>query len=162
MDSPRRDLRGFAAARPSRNHDAVIKVVIADDHPLVRFAVRRSLEAEDDLEVLGEGRTGQEAVDLTRTLRPDAVVLDYQMPVMDGMSAARIISREQPGVRILMLTAEEDPVIVEEATRAGIHGFVPKADPAEILPRTLRDAVADHPEDVRVVVDPDGARDHSS
>jgi DNA-binding NarL/FixJ family response regulator len=161
MDSVRRDLPG-SLSPPEPERDAVITVVIADDHPLVRFAVRQSLEAEDDLEVLGEGKTGQEAVDLTRDLRPDAVVLDYQMPVMDGVSAARIISREQPGVRILMLTAEEDPVVVEEATRAGIHGFVPKTRPAETLPRTLRDAVAEPSGDVQILVDPDGARDRSS
>jgi two-component system, NarL family, response regulator DesR len=138
----------------------VIKVIIADDHPLVRFAVRSSLEAEEDLEVLGEGRTGQEAVDLTRTHRPDAVVLDYEMPVMDGMSAARIISRELPTVRILMLTAEENPVVVEEATRAGIHGLVQKTDPAESLPRILRKAVADA-DDVQVIVDPERLRHRS-
>jgi two-component system, NarL family, response regulator DesR len=138
----------------------MIKVIIADDHPLVRFAVRSSLEAEDDLEVLGEGRTGQEAVDLTRTHRPDAVVLDYEMPVMDGMSAARIISRELPTVRILMLTAEENPVVVEEATRAGIHGLVQKTDPAESLPRILRKTVADA-DDVQVIVDPERLRHRS-
>lgn len=138
----------------------MIKVIIVDDHPLVRFAVRSSLEAEEDLEVLGEGRTGQEAVDLTRTHHPDAVVLDYEMPVMDGMSAARIISRELPAVRILMLTAEEDPVVVEEATRAGVHGLVQKADPAGTLPRILRKAVADA-DDVQVVLDPDGLRHRS-
>jgi DNA-binding NarL/FixJ family response regulator len=121
----------------------VIRVIVVDDHPLVRFAVRSSLEVEDDLVVLGEGKTGQEAVELSRALRPDAVVLDYQMPVMDGMSAARIISRELPGVRILMLTADEDPVVVEEeAVEAGVGGLVPKTDPADALPRTLRHAVA--------------------
>lgn len=136
----------------------MIRVVIADDHPLVRFAVRNSLEAEDDLEVLAEARTGQEVVELARDLRPDAVVIDYQMPIMDGMSAARIIARELPGVSILMLTAEEDPVVLEEAGRAGIHGFVQKTDPADALPRMVRQAVADRPDDVEIVIEHNGAR----
>lgn len=124
-----------------RTEADVIRVIVVDDHPLVRFAVRSSLEVEDDLVVLGEGKTGKDAVELARALRPDAVVLDYQMPVMDGVSAARIISRELPGVRILMLTAEEDPVVVEDAVEAGIFGLVPKTDPAVALPHTLRHAV---------------------
>jgi DNA-binding NarL/FixJ family response regulator len=131
-----------------------ITVVIGDDHPLVRFAVRQTLEAEEAIEVLGEGRTGREVVDLARNLRPDAVVLDYRMPVMDGMAAARIISEELPKTRILMLTGEEDPVVVEEAVEAGVHGFVQKTDPSDALPDRIRKTVEDT-DQVRVVVDPD-------
>jgi DNA-binding NarL/FixJ family response regulator len=132
----------------------IIRVVIGDDHPLVRFAVRQTLEADEAIEVLGEGRTGREVVDLTRDLRPDAVVLDYRMPVMDGMAAARIISEELPDTRILMLTGEEDPVVVEEAVGAGVHGFVQKTDPSDALPRRIRQAV-ETPPDLHVVVEPD-------
>jgi DNA-binding NarL/FixJ family response regulator len=127
----------------------VIRVIVVDDHPLVRFAVRSSLEAEDDLVVLGEGKTGKDAVELARALRPDAAVLDYQMPVMDGVSAARIISRELPEIRILMLTAEEDPVVEEDAAEAGILGLVPKTGPADALPHAIRLAVADAGLEVR-------------
>jgi two-component system response regulator DesR len=137
----------------------LIKIIIADDHPLVRFAVRQSLDAEDDLEVMAEARTGRDLVDLTRQLRPDAVVLDYQMPVMDGMSAARVLAEELPRVRILMLTSEEDPIVLEEATRAGVHAFVAKTDPAEVLPRRVRQAMAGR---VQVVVEPDGLNDRTS
>lgn len=137
----------------------MIKIIIADDHPLVRFAVRQSLDAEDDLEVMAEARTGRDLVDLTRQLRPDAVVLDYQMPVMDGMSAARVLAEELPRVRILMLTSEEDPIVLEEATRAGVHAFVAKTDPAEVLPRRVRQAMAGR---VQVVVEPDGLNDRTS
>ncbi|HZB02830.1 MAG TPA: response regulator transcription factor [Actinomycetota bacterium] len=135
----------------------MITVIIADDHPLVRFAVRQSLEAENDIEVLGEARTGKEIVDLAHDLRPDAVVLDYRMPVMDGMSAARIIAQELPVVSILMLTAEEDPVLVEEAIRAGIHGLVQKSDPADVLPHRVREAVAGRT-GLRVMVEPERIR----
>jgi DNA-binding NarL/FixJ family response regulator len=135
----------------------MMTVIIADDHPLVRFAVRQSLEAETDIEVLGEARTGKEIVDLARDLRPDAVVLDYRMPVMDGMSAARIIAQELPGVSILMLTAEEDPVVEEEAIGAGIHRLVQKSDPAGVLAHRVREAVAGRT-GLRLVVEPDRIR----
>jgi DNA-binding NarL/FixJ family response regulator len=134
-----------------------IRVVIGDDHPLVRFAVRQTLEADEAIEVLGEGRTGREVVDLARDLRPDAVVLDYRMPVMDGMAAARIISEELPRTRILMLTAEEDPVVVEEATEAGVHGLVQKTDPSDALPHRIRQTIETAAE-LHVVVEPDRER----
>jgi two-component system nitrate/nitrite response regulator NarL len=134
-----------------------IRVVIADDHPLVRFAVRQTLEADEAIEVLGEGQTGREVVDLARDLRPDAVVLDYRMPVMDGMAAARIISEELPDTRILMLTGEEDPVVVEEATEAGVHGLVQKTDPSDALPRRIRQTIETAAE-LHVVVEPDRER----
>lgn len=138
----------------------MIRVVIADDHPLVRFAVRQSLESEEDLEVLGEATTGEQAVELARVHRPDAVVLDYRMPVMDGMAAAGIIAQELPGVCILMLTGENDPLVMEEASGAGVHGLVQKTAPAETLPRLLRQAMVDRG-DLRVVVDP-GSLPHRS
>ena len=134
-----------------------ITVVIGDDHPLVRFAVRQTLEADEAIEVLGEGRTGREVVDLARDLRPDAVVLDYRMPVMDGMAAARIISEELPDTRIVMLTGEEDPVVVEEAVEAGVHGFVQKTDPSDALPDRIRQTVETAAE-LHVVVEPDRER----
>jgi DNA-binding NarL/FixJ family response regulator len=136
----------------------MITVIIADDHPLVRFAVRHRLEAERELEVLGEARTGKEIVDLARDVRPDAVVLDYRMPVMDGMSAARIIAQELPEITILMLTAEEDPTLGEAAVRAGIDGFVQKNYPADVLPHRVREAVAGRP-GLRSIADPDRTRD---
>jgi DNA-binding NarL/FixJ family response regulator len=134
-----------------------ITVVIGDDHPLVRFAVRQTLEADEAIEVLGEGRTGREVVDLARDLRPDAVVLDYRMPVMDGMAAARIISEELPDTRIVMLTGEEDPVVVEEAVEAGVHGFVQKTDPSDALSDRIRQTLETAAE-LHVVVEPDRKR----
>jgi DNA-binding NarL/FixJ family response regulator len=145
---------------------AVIKVVIADDHPLVRFAVRRCLEWEESVEVVGEATTGREAVDLVRRFRPDAVLLDYQMPVLDGMDAARAILEEVPDVAILMLTAEDDAVLEAGAAEAGVHRVIRKDEPPEILLRTLYEVLAsikgqddDH---LDIVIDPDQARDRSS
>jgi DNA-binding NarL/FixJ family response regulator len=156
MDAPAR----------TRVRRAVIKVVIADDHPLVRFAVRRCLEWEESVEVVGEATTGREAVDLVRRLRPDAVLLDYQMPVLDGMDAARAIREDVPEVAILMLTAEDDAVLETGAAEAGVHRVLRKDEPAETLIRTLYEvlgAVTNRDEDhFEIVIDPDQARDRST
>jgi DNA-binding NarL/FixJ family response regulator len=122
---------------------ALIKVIIADDHPLVRFAVRSCLEWEESVEVVGEARTGKEAVDLTLRLQPDAVLLDYHMPVLDGIDAARTIAEEMPEVAILMLTAEDDPILEAEAGRVGVRRLIRKDEPAEILLRTLYQVLAE-------------------
>jgi len=121
----------------------LIKVIIADDHPLVRFAVRSCLEWEESVEVVGEARTGKEAVDLTLRLQPDAVLLDYHMPVLDGINAARTIAEELPEVAILMLTAEDDPILEAEARLVGVRRLIRKDEPAEILLRTLYQVLAE-------------------
>jgi DNA-binding NarL/FixJ family response regulator len=143
----------------------LIKVIIADDHPLVRFAVRRCLEWEESVEVVGEARTGKEAVDLTRRLRPDAVLLDYHMPVLDGIDAARTIAGELPDVAILMLTAEDDPVLEAEAGDVGVRRVIRKDEPAEILLRTLYQVLAEvrgKTEDrLDIVIDPEHLPDRA-
>lgn len=116
----------------------MIRVVIADDHPLVRVAVRTYLETEGGFDVLAEAETGEEAVDLVREHRPDVVVLDYQMPVLDGLQAAKSIGETFPEVGIVMLTAVEDRRVAQEAAGAGVGGVVLKTDPPEALAATLR------------------------
>jgi DNA-binding NarL/FixJ family response regulator len=120
-----------------------IRVLIADDHPLVRFAVRRCLEWEESIEVVGEASTGEEAVALARRFRPDAVLLDYLMPVLDGVGAAKAILEEMPGVAILILTGQDDAVLEEKATEAGVHRLIRKDEPAEVLVRTLYEVLAE-------------------
>jgi DNA-binding NarL/FixJ family response regulator len=120
-----------------------IRVLIADDHPLVRFAVRRCLEWEESVEVVGEASTGEEAVALARQLRPDAVLLDYLMPVLDGVAATKAILEETPGVAILMLTGQDDAVLEEKATEAGVHRLIRKDEPPEALLRTLYEVLAE-------------------
>ncbi len=125
-----------------REQCVVIRVVIADDHPLVRYAVRSFLELESDFCVLAEAETGREAIDLVAAERPDVVLLDHQMPVLDGLAAARKIREAHPDVAIVMLTAEEHPAIEREAVAAGVHGFVRKNEPPEVLLDTIRTAAA--------------------
>ena len=141
----------------------MIKVLIADDHPLVRFAVRRCLEWEESVEVVGEASTGREAVALAREFRPDAVLLDYQMPVLDGIAAAEAISGELPEVAILMLTGDDNNVLEEKAIQSGVHRLIRKDEPAEALLRTLYEVLAElaRPVDERleIVIEADEAAD---
>jgi len=103
-----------------------IRLVIADDHPFFRSGLRNACAAQPDLQVVGEARDGQEAVDLTVRLRPDVVLMDIQMPVLNGVEATRVIAARCPGVRVIMLTAYQQDAYVWEAIRAGAQGYVLK------------------------------------
>ncbi|HEV3473952.1 MAG TPA: response regulator transcription factor [Actinomycetota bacterium] len=116
----------------------MIRVVIADDHPVLRLAVRHRLEAEDDIEVLAEAGSGQEAVAIVRAVQPDLVVLDYQMPNLDGLEAARAIHVALPDVVVVMLTGWEDRDLADAAERAGVAGFVLKSESPDRLLETIR------------------------
>jgi DNA-binding NarL/FixJ family response regulator len=102
------------------------RVVIADDHPLFRSAVRQMLREWPELVVVGEASDGWEAVKLCRRLRPELVLMDLWMPRMDGFEAAREIKRESPSTIVLVLTAFEEPNDLLEALRAGASGYVVK------------------------------------
>jgi DNA-binding NarL/FixJ family response regulator len=114
----------------------VIKVLIADDQALVRAGFRALLDAEHDIEVAGEAGEGREAVALTRSLRPDLVLMDIRMPEMDGLAATREIAadRKLADVRIVILTTFELDDYVFEALRAGASGFLVKdTDPVDLI-----------------------------
>jgi DNA-binding NarL/FixJ family response regulator len=115
-----------------------IRVVIADDHSLVRQGLRRYLEMADGIEVVGEASTGGEAVDLVERERPDIALMDIRMPEMDGLEATRTITARYPEIGIVMLTAYDDRHFVVEAVRAGARGYVLKARDAEHLTQTVR------------------------
>jgi NarL family two-component system response regulator LiaR len=118
--------------------DVSIRVVIADDHSLVRQGLRRYLEMADGIEVVGEASTGGEAVDVVDRERPDIALMDIRMPEMDGLEAARTINARHPEIGIVMLTAYDDRHFVVEAVRAGARGYVLKARDAEHLTQTVR------------------------
>ena len=114
----------------------MISVVIADDQVLVRSGFRALLDAEDDIDVVGEAGDGAEAFDLCLALRPDVVLMDIRMPGVDGLAATRKITEERrlDGVKVLVLTTFEIDEYVYEALRAGASGFLVKhTEPAELI-----------------------------
>lgn len=104
-----------------------VRILLADDHSLVRQALRRAIEAMGDFSVVGEAATGPEAVELARRLRPDIAVIDIALPLLSGVDATRQIVESGCGSRILVLTMHHDPVFVKMALRAGANGYVVKS-----------------------------------
>ena len=119
-----------------------IRVVLADDHALVRQGFRRILEDEMDIEVIGEAGGGAEAVDLDQRLDPDVVVLDMNMPEINGLHAAIEILRRRPDRPILMLSMYDDVQYVRNALNAGIKGYILKNALETDLIRAVRAVAA--------------------
>ncbi len=115
-----------------------VTIVVVDDHPLFREGVVRTLGEEADFEVLAEGGSAEEAVNLAREHLPDVILLDVSMPG-GGLEAARAIAAACPVVRVAMLTVAEDEEIVYEALKAGARGYVLKGVAGEELKRVIRD-----------------------
>jgi DNA-binding NarL/FixJ family response regulator len=114
----------------------MIRVVLADDQTLVRAGFRGLLDAEEDIEVVGEADDGSDAIKLARATRPDVVLMDIRMPGIDGLEATRVISGDEDlsGVRIVILTTFEIDEYVFGALQAGASGFLVKhTDPAELV-----------------------------
>jgi len=114
----------------------VIRVAIADDQALARLGLRVLLETEDDIEVVGEAADGKAALQLVKRTRPDVVLMDVRMPVMDGIEALRAIAADPDlaSTRVVVITTFELDEYVFEALRAGASGFLIKdAEPAELL-----------------------------
>jgi DNA-binding NarL/FixJ family response regulator len=103
-----------------------IRVLLADDHSVVRQGFRLLLSLQDDIDVIGEAASGSEAVSLCRTLGPDVLILDVQMPGMNGVEATRQIMQEMPGTNILILSMHKDAIYVRETLRAGAKGYLLK------------------------------------
>ncbi len=102
------------------------RLLIAEDHALVRDGLRAMLENEDDLEVAGEAENGLEALEACRSLKPDLVLMDVRMPEMDGLEATRAIKAAHPRISVLMVTTHREPDYLMEAVRAGAAGYVLK------------------------------------
>jgi DNA-binding NarL/FixJ family response regulator len=115
-----------------------IRVLLADDHALVRRGLRLILECEDDVVVVGEAEDGGQVVTLTAELQPDVVLMDVQMPVVDGLEATRRIGALGVGARVLVLTTFERDDYLFEALRGGASGFLLKNCPPEELVRAVR------------------------
>jgi len=118
-----------------------IRFIIVDDHEMVRVGLRHMLEAESELELVGEAATGREALDLCRSLRPDLVLMDVQMPEMDGLEATCAIKQECPATSIVIVTVHEDPSYLLAALKAGASGYVLKGVSRAELIATMRQAL---------------------
>ncbi len=116
-----------------------ITVVLAEDHTIVREGLRALLEAEDDIEVIGEAQTGREAVQLARRLQPAVIVMDIAMPLLNGVEATRQILRDVPATKILILSAHHDDEYVEQLTLLGAAGYLIKQASADFLARAIRE-----------------------
>jgi DNA-binding NarL/FixJ family response regulator len=111
-----------------------VRVLLADDQPLVRGGFRVLVDSAADLEVVAEAATGLEAVEQTRATKPDVVLMDIRMPELDGLAATRLITADHPRARVLILTTFEIDEYVYQALRAGASGFLGKsAEPRELL-----------------------------
>jgi two-component system, NarL family, response regulator LiaR len=117
-----------------------IRVLIADDHEVVRHGLRNFLDFDPELEVVGEANDGAEAVRLAHALQPDVVLMDLLMPVMDGLTATRTIRQELPDVEVVALTSVLEDSSVLEAIRAGAIGYLLKTTRLAELQRAIRSA----------------------
>lgn len=119
-----------------------VRVVLADDHPVVRDGLAALLEAIEGIEVVGVAGSGREAVRAAVTLAPDVLVMDINMPDLDGVAATREVRRAAPGVGVLMLTMLDDEESVRAALQAGAAGYVLKGDSRQQIVRAIQAVAA--------------------
>ena len=122
--------------------DQTIKVLIADDHPLILQGLRRALDDCDDIEVVGEARAGNEVPPLVERRAPDVVLMDLRMPGLDGVECTRAVKAADPGVKCIVLTASEEPGTIDAAIEAGASGYVLKSVSAVDVPAVVRQVAA--------------------
>ena len=116
-----------------------ITVLLAEDHTVVREGFRMLLDAEADLEVVGEAQTGREAVELTKRLRPSVIVMDIAMPLLNGLEATRQIRKAFPNTKVVLLSAHNDDAYIDQAITVGAVGFLLKQASSHDLSRAIRE-----------------------
>jgi len=115
-----------------------IKILMADDHPVVRAGIRGMLETQDEFEVVAEAENGREAFEQVAKLKPDVVLMDLRMPEMDGVEAIGKIKEKYPNIHILVLTTYDTDADIVRAVEAGATGYLLKDAPREELFRAVR------------------------
>ncbi len=116
-----------------------LTILLADDHTVVRQGLKALLAAEADFEVVGEAENGREAIALAKKTRPDVVLMDVAMPMLNGAEATRRILEQSPGTRIIVLTSYGNDKCVAQLIRAGASGYLVKQTAANELPRAIRE-----------------------
>jgi DNA-binding NarL/FixJ family response regulator len=117
-----------------------IRVILAEDHTVVRQGLRALLAAEDDIEIVGEAENGRQAIQLVKKLLPDVAVIDIAMPVLNGLEATRQITRTVPSTKVLILSSYSDDDYVHQLTEAGAAGYLVKQTAANELLKAIREA----------------------
>lgn len=120
-----------------------IRILVVDDHPIVRQGLKTLLEGHSGWEIIGEASDGAEALEKTRELNPDVMVLDVTMPRMNGLEACRLLRRQYPDLEILFVTQHDSPQMMREALEAGARGYVVKSNAARDLLAAV-EAVSQH------------------
>ncbi len=115
-----------------------IRILLADDHAVVRQGFKMILDAQADMEIVGEAANGRQAVDLAEQLRPDVVVMDVSMPELNGIEATRRLASSLPHARVIALSMHKDSVYVREILRAGARGYLLKDSGAADLVAAIR------------------------
>jgi DNA-binding NarL/FixJ family response regulator len=119
-----------------------IKTLLADDHTIVREGLRALLLADKGIEVVGEAHNGREAVEMTEALKPDVVVMDIAMPLLNGLEATRQILAKHPSIKVLILSAHSDDAYIDRVIAVGAVGFLIKQTSAQILATAIREVMA--------------------
>lgn len=124
------------------NSSPPITILVAEDHAVVRQGICALLSLEGNFSVVGEARTGREAVQLAKRLKPDVILMDIAMPVLNGLEATRQIRVAIPTAKVIVLSAHSDDIYVERMGQAGAAGFLEKQTSSEILAKAIREVAA--------------------
>ena len=140
-------MSGFSIGMPRKSGAAVeqaqakVRILIADDHPIIRRMVRSTLEEHPRFEVCGEAFDGAKAIEAADRLKPDVVILNIAMPVLNGIEAARVIRVRVPDSAIVILSTHADERLIEEAKRIGARAYVAKTRAGEALVKAIEAAI---------------------
>lgn len=116
-----------------------ITILLAEDHTIVRQGLIALLKADGSFRIVGEARTGREAIEMARTLLPDVILMDIAMPVLNGLEATRQILTAKPAAKVIILSAYSDDAYIERMSAAGVAGFLEKQTSAEVLTQAIHE-----------------------
>ena len=119
-----------------------ISILMAEDHAIVRQGLCALLNADGHFKIIGEAKTGREAVELAAKLKPDVILMDIAMPVLNGLEATRQVLDANPAAKIIILSAHSDDEYIESTRAAGVMGFLEKQTSSEILTKAIREVAA--------------------